>query len=78
MTSHVIDTCPDDLAVLGNTLDDITRAGASIVSVLWHPSRIDPEDQAAAYDARGSFIIVSRPDAAASEAALLDADLATA
>jgi hypothetical protein len=78
MTSHVIDTCPDDFGILGDTLDDITRSGASIVSVLWHPSRIDAEDQATAYEARGSFIIVSRPDAAVSEATLLDADLATA
>jgi hypothetical protein len=78
MTSHVIDTCPDDFAILGNTLDDITRSGASIVSVLWHPGRIEAEDQAAAYDGRGSFIIVSRPDPAGSEAAPLDADLATA
>jgi hypothetical protein len=58
MHSHTVETCPDDLAVLRERLDALAQGGARIVSVVWQPHRADP-DQAAAYDASGSFVIVA-------------------
>ena len=60
---HLVETCPDDLAQLQERLDALAATGAEIVSVLWQPRRLDGE-QAGAYDARGSFVIVSRGGAA--------------
>ena len=57
MISHTVETCPDDPAVLRERLDELAATGARIVSVLWQPQRVDT-DQTAAYEARGSFVIV--------------------
>ncbi len=58
MFSHLVETCPDDIAILRERLDEMAGAGARIVSVVWQPQRVDP-DQSAAYDASGSFVIVA-------------------
>jgi hypothetical protein len=57
MISHTVETCPDDPAVLRERLDALAATGARIVSVLWQPQRVDT-DQSAAFEARGSFVIV--------------------
>jgi hypothetical protein len=59
MTGHLVETCPDDPAVLKLRLDELTAEGAEIVSVVWQAGRTD-SDQEAAYAARGSFVIVAR------------------
>lgn len=60
MFHHAIDTCPDDLKELAALLDAIARGGAEVVNVTWQPGQPGIEDQAAALDARGSFLIISR------------------
>ena len=50
MFNHLVETCPDDHAVLRERLDELSSAGARIVSVVWQPQRSDT-DQAAAFDA---------------------------
>ena len=57
MFTHSIETCPDDLATLRERLDHLANSGERIVSVLWQPHRVDV-DQAAAYDASGSYVII--------------------
>ena len=64
MIHHTIDTCPDDLTLLSAKLDSLSRAGARIISVMWQPGRVAEEDQAAALDASGSFVIVAQSEAA--------------
>ena len=59
MTGHLVETCPDDPAALKLRLDELTAEGAEIVSVVWQPGRTE-SDQSAAYEARGSFVIVAR------------------
>jgi hypothetical protein len=59
MTEHLVETCPDDPAMLKLRLDEIAAGGAEIISVLWQTNRVE-SDQAAAYEARGSFLIVAR------------------
>ena len=61
MISHTVETCPDDPAILRERLDELAAAGARILSVLWQPQRVD-SDQSAAYEARGSFVIVVRSE----------------
>lgn len=59
MIGHAVDLCPDDPEVLRTRLDELTDAGARIVSVVWHPERV-VEGQEGAYDAKGGYIIVSQ------------------
>lgn len=62
---HTVESCPDDLTALQERLDALAEAGARIVSVVWQPHRVVPEDQGAALEGRGSFVIVAeRQDAA--------------
>jgi hypothetical protein len=61
MISHAVETCPDDPDLLRERLDDLARGGARILSVIWQPQRVEP-DQQAAYEARGSFLIVVQTD----------------
>lgn len=63
MIRHTVDTCTDDLALLQERLDALALDGARIVSVVWQPRRVDENDQSAALDARGGFVIVAEhPD----------------
>lgn len=64
MTEHMVETCPDDLDALKQRLDEIASGGAEIVTVLWQSNRVD-NDQIAALEARGSFVIVARTRAEA-------------
>lgn len=57
MISHTVETCPDDPNVLRERLDELAAAGARILAVVWQPQRVDTE-QSAAFEARGSFVIV--------------------
>lgn len=59
MLRHVVETCTDDLTLLQERLDALAESGARIVSVVWQPRRMDEEDQSAALDARGGFVIVA-------------------
>jgi len=59
MLRHSVETCPDDVSALEQRLDALTGAGARIISVVWQARRTEDESQSAAYDARGSFVIVS-------------------
>jgi hypothetical protein len=59
MIRHSVETVPDDLAALQERLDALAAGGAEIVTVLWQARRIE-EEQSGAYDARGSFVIISR------------------
>ena len=59
MIRHSIETCDDDLALLQARLDALTEDGARIISVLWQARRVVEEAQSAAYDARGSFVIIT-------------------
>ncbi len=61
MISHTVETCPDDPAVLRERLDELAASGARILSVLWQPQRVDT-DQSAAFEARGSFVIVMQTE----------------
>jgi hypothetical protein len=61
MISHTVETCPDDPAVLRERLDELAATGARILSVLWQPQRVDT-DQSAAFEARGSFLIVMQSE----------------
>lgn len=65
MIDHIVETCPDDLATLKDRLDALAASGATIVTVLWQAQRLDAEEHSAAYDARGSFVIVAQQAAAA-------------
>lgn len=58
MARHIVETVPDDSEALRTRLDDLTAAGASIISVVWQPNRV-VSDQAAAFDASGSFVIIA-------------------
>jgi hypothetical protein len=58
MIGHIVETCPDDVAELRTKLDAMAADGARVISVIWQP-RMVGSDQAAAYDARGSFLIVA-------------------
>jgi hypothetical protein len=62
MIRHSDETCPDDLVTLQERLDDLAAGGAEILTVLWQARRVE-EEQSGAYDARGSFVIVSRSSA---------------
>lgn len=59
MLQHAIESCPDDHEALRSRLDELTAAGARIISVAWQPRRPDPSDQLAAFDSRGTFVIIS-------------------
>jgi hypothetical protein len=59
MIDHLVETCPDDLAALKLRLDELAAGGAEIISVIWQANRVET-DQSAAYEARGSFVIVAR------------------
>jgi hypothetical protein len=59
MIEHLVETCPDDPAELKLRLDDLARQGAEVVSVLWQANRVE-NDQIAALEGRGSFVIVTR------------------
>lgn len=62
---HTVEACPDELPLLQERLDALAEAGARIVSVVWQPHRVVAEDQSAALEARGSFVIIAeREDAA--------------
>ncbi|MBB5221589.1 hypothetical protein HNP73_001510 [Amaricoccus macauensis] len=56
---HTVESCPDDNEVLRARLDELSREGARILSVLWQPVRSDPTDQTAALSASGNFLIIS-------------------
>jgi len=75
MIRHSIDTVTDDLALLKDRLDELSGQGARILAVVWQPRRAEPEDQAAAFDDRGSFIIISQADEIELRAAVLEADI---
>lgn len=62
MQRHAIETCPDDHEVLRTRLDELSREGANIITVLWQPGRSDPMDQSAALSASGNFLIISGVD----------------
>ncbi len=62
MLRHEVETCDDDLTALQTRLDSLTDAGSRIISVVWQARRVVEDDQSAAYDARGSFVIVSEHD----------------
>ena len=72
MFRHAIDICPDDAEELARRLDSLTEAGAEIVTVTWQPQRANPEDQVAAFDPSGSFLIISRKNAMVEAVALDD------
>ena len=59
MLRHTVETCTDDLTQLQQRLDALGESGARIISVLWQARRVDEDDQSAALDARGSFVIIS-------------------
>lgn len=59
MLQHAIESCPDDHETLRARLDELTAGGARIISVAWQPRRPDPSDQLAAFDSRGTFVIIS-------------------
>jgi hypothetical protein len=63
---HIVETCPDDLGQLQERLDAIATGGARIISVIWQQRRVEEEEQTAAYDARGSFVIVAETSASES------------
>ncbi len=65
MLHHAVETCPDDHAVLQRRLDELTAGGARILTVLWQPRRADAADQQAAFEAAGSFLIVSESELSA-------------
>jgi hypothetical protein len=65
MLRHTIETCPDDLSLLQRRLDELSAAGARIVTVLWQQRRVVEENQSAAFDASGSFVIISEEAAPA-------------
>ena len=56
---HTVETCPDDLTLLQERLDALAEAGARIVSVVWQARRLVEEDQSAALDGSGSFVIIA-------------------
>lgn len=56
---HTVESCPDDNEVLRARLDELSREGARILSVLWQPVRSDPTDQTAALSASGNFLIIA-------------------
>ena len=59
MHHHAVESCPDDTEVLRSRLDELSREGARILTVLWQPGRSDPTDQTAALSASGNFLIIS-------------------
>ena len=59
MNGHLVEICTDDTDLLRLRLDELAAGGAEIVAVLWQANRVD-SDQSAAYDARGSFVIIAR------------------
>lgn len=61
MISHAVELCPDDPIALRDRLDALTRDGTRILSVMWQAQRTNP-DQSAAYDASGSFVIVTQTE----------------
>ena len=61
MTHHTVESCPDDLEMLGNRLDELAQAGSRILTVLWQPTNV-VEEQSAAIQGRGSFVIISLAD----------------
>lgn len=63
MHRHIVESCTDDTALLTERLDALTESGARIISVVWQARRVDEEDQSAALDARGGFVIVAERDA---------------
>ncbi|MER2508521.1 MAG: hypothetical protein ABTQ27_07130 [Amaricoccus sp.] len=63
MSFHHVETCPDDLTLLAERLDQIARAGTRIINVTWQPARLGGADQAEAPDARGGFVIISQSEA---------------
>jgi hypothetical protein len=58
MHRHTIETCPDDLTLLQQRLDALSEAGERIVTVIWRQQRVTEDDQSAAFDASGSFVII--------------------
>lgn len=78
MFRHAIDICADDAEELARRLDALTEAGAEIVAVTWQPQRANTEDQAAAFETSGSFLIVSRKNAMVDAVALDDRPAASA
>ena len=65
MLRHIVESCTDDPALLAERLDALAQSGARIVSVVWQARRVDEDDQSAALDARGGYVIVAeRPEGA--------------
>jgi hypothetical protein len=61
MMQYAVETCPDDLKMLQNRLDELAQAGSQILTVLWQPMNV-VEDQGAAIQGRGSFVIISQSE----------------
>jgi len=61
MIDHLVETCADDLGTLKTRLDELVEQNAEIITVLWQSNRVE-SDQSAAFDARGSFVIIARLD----------------
>jgi len=61
MIDHLVETCADDLGALKTRLDELAEQNADIITVLWQSNRVET-DQSAAFDARGSFVIIARLD----------------
>jgi hypothetical protein len=61
MMQHAVEACPDDLEMLENRLDELAQAGSRILTVLWQPLNV-VEDQSAAIQGRGSFVIISQSE----------------
>jgi hypothetical protein len=56
---HIVETCPDDLGQLQERLDTLASGGARIISVIWQQRRLAEEEQAAALEGRGSYVIIA-------------------
>lgn len=77
MYKHTIDICPDNPEELATRLDALAEGGAEVINVIWQPRRAQPDDQSAAFDTSGSFLVISRRNAMADAAALDQRDEAT-
>jgi hypothetical protein len=61
MLRHAVETCPDDLDVLTKRLDELSQDGWRILTVMWQALNV-VEDQPAAIQGRGSFVIISQQE----------------
>jgi hypothetical protein len=59
MIRHTVETCPDDLDLLRDQLDQLSESGSRIIAVMWQGLNVVAE-QSAAMQGRGSFVVVSQ------------------